>query len=130
MSKPASSPILTASTNCALISSIIARVIATGTWFSDDQAISEGPYSGQLPSSRGLSAPSQPTLVEPFGPEWPSCRQILAAVLACTKSVMRRQAATCPGAYIPVQPGVIRPSGETQVISVNTRPAPPTARAP
>ena len=33
-------------------------------------------------------------------------------------------------AHIPVQPGVMRPSGDTQVISVNTRPAPPMARAP
>src|ERR1700726_3196310 len=43
---------------------------------------------------------------------------------------MRRQAATCASAYMPVQPGVIRPSGDTQVISVMIRPAPPRARAP
>ena len=54
---------------------------------------------------------------------------ILASVSACTKSTMRFQAASCAGAYIPVQPGVMRPSGETQVISVTTRPAPPLARS-
>ena len=31
---------------------------------------------------------------------------------------------------MPVQPSVIRASGETQVISVTTSPAPPSARAP
>ena len=36
----------------------------------------------------------------------------------------------CSGRYIPVQPGEMRPSRVTQVISVNTRPAPPNARVP
>ena len=31
---------------------------------------------------------------------------------------------------MPAQPGVIRPDGETQTISVITSPAPPSARAP
>jgi len=34
------------------------------------------------------------------------------------------------GLYIPVQPGEIRPSRDTSVISLNTSPAPPTARLP
>jgi hypothetical protein len=33
------------------------------------------------------------------------------------------------GKYIPAQPGLIRPSRETSVISVINRPAPPSARA-
>ena len=43
---------------------------------------------------------------------------------------MRRKASRCASFHRPVQPGVMRPSGETQVISTNTRPAPPTAREP
>ena len=31
-------------------------------------------------------------------------------VRSCTKSTIRRQPASCSGAYIPVQPGVIRPA--------------------
>ncbi len=69
--------------------------------------------------------PSQPRRVEPFGPAWPSCRQIFASLCACTKSAIRVQAATCASSYMPAQPGVMRASGPTQVISVNTRPAPP-----
>ena len=95
-----------------------------------DQGTAEGPITCQLPSSSGSSMPSQPSLVEPLGPEWPSCRQILASVCRCTKSTIRVQAATCSSWYMPAQPGVIRPSGVTQVISVKTSPAPPCARAP
>src|SRR5438034_1569010 len=43
---------------------------------------------------------------------------------------MRVQAVTCSGLYIPVQPGVMRPSRLTSVISATTRAAPPTAREP
>ena len=43
---------------------------------------------------------------------------------------MRFQAATCSGLYMPVQPGLIRASRLTSVISVMTSPAPPTARLP
>ena len=32
--------------------------------------------------------PSHMSLVEPFGPEWPSCRQIFARECSCTKSTM------------------------------------------
>src|SRR5205814_10494164 len=39
-------------------------------------------------------------------------------------------AGTCSDLYMPVHPGEIRPSRETSVISVKTRPAPPMARAP
>src|SRR5262245_22292957 len=47
-----------------------------------------------------------------------------------TNSTIRRHAATCASAYIPVQPSVIRASAETFVISDITSPAPPTARLP
>ncbi len=56
--------------------------------------------------------------------------QSFARLCACTKSTMRRQASRCAAFQIPVQPGEMRPSGDTQVISVNTSPAPPVARAP
>src|SRR2546430_15824569 len=46
------------------------------------------------------------------------------------KSTMRFQAATCSRLYMPVQPGLIRPSRLTSVISVITSPAPPIARLP
>ena len=52
------------------------------------------------------------------------------AALPCTKSTMRFQACIWASVYMPAQPGVMRPCGVTQVISVNTRPAPPSARAP
>ena len=39
-------------------------------------------------------------------------------------------ASTCSGAYIPVHPVEMRASGDTHVISVMTRPAPPIARDP
>ncbi len=38
--------------------------------------------------------PSHISLVEPFGPEWPSCRQIFARDDACTKSTMRFHASS------------------------------------
>src|SRR3954447_7752649 len=107
-----------------------ARVIGCGTWLTGDQRTSLADITGQLPSSSGTSFPSQPNLVEPLAPEWPSWRQSFAFEFAWTKSTMRVHAATWAAFHIPVQPGLIRPSGETQVISVKTRPAPPSARSP
>src|SRR6266571_342509 len=43
---------------------------------------------------------------------------------------MRFHAMTCSGLYIPVQPGLMRPSRLTSVISAMTSAAPPTAREP
>ena len=43
---------------------------------------------------------------------------------------MRRHPSTCAGRYIPAQPGEMRPSRLTSVISVITSPAPPIARLP
>ena len=85
---------------------------------------------GQPPSGSGWSMPSHISLVAPLRPAWPSCRQIFAAELACTKSTMRFQAASCASLYSPVQPWVMRASAATQVISVNISPAPPIAREP
>ncbi len=56
---------------------------------------SDAASNGQLPCCSGASISSQPSWVEPFGPECPSWQQILASVSACTKSTMRFQAASC-----------------------------------
>lgn len=77
-----------------------------------------------------MSAPSHGCSAEPLRPAWPSWIPIFAVEFAWTNSTIRRHAAACSGAYIPAQPRVIRPSGETFVISVITSPAPPTAQAP
>ena len=74
--------------------------------------------------------PSHISRVEPLRPAWPSCRQNLVPELAWTKSTMRFQAASWASSYMPVQPGVMRASFDTSVISVNIRPAPPMAREP
>ncbi|MNM96624.1 hypothetical protein D3C81_1091080 [compost metagenome] len=55
---------------------------------------------------------------------------IIASLLACTKSTIRRHASRWVSFHSPGQPGVIRASGDTQVISATTMPAPPSARAP
>ena len=57
------------------------------------------------PSASGASISSQPSCVEPLGPEWPSWMPILASVSACTKSTMRRHAASCASR---VEPGAAR----------------------
>ncbi len=83
-------------------------------------AAGTGRRPASCPAGSGSSMPSHISLVEPLRPEWPSCRPIFAVLAACTKSTMRRQPASCPGVYRPVQPGVIRPSADTQTISVIT----------
>jgi hypothetical protein len=81
--------------------------------------------------SRGWSMPShRREHVEPLRPACASCMPILAGECLWTKSTMRFQAAACLVVYMPAQPGVMRPSAETSVISVITRPAPPMARLP
>src|SRR3546814_18144968 len=87
-------------------------------------------WSSDVCSSDLASIVSHPTCVDPFAPAWPSCRQIFASDCMWTKLVTRRHAATCSGAYMPVHPNVIRASAATHVISVQTSPAPPCARAP
>src|SRR2546423_519065 len=84
----------------------------------------------QLPDSSGSSIPSHISRVEPLRPEWPSWMPIFAPLRSWTNETIRRQDSSCSALYIPVQPGVIRPVGETQTISVITRPAPPSALLP
>ena len=76
----------------------LARVIARGTWLLRDQATAEGASTSQLPLSSGASISSQPSWVEPFGPEWPSWIATLASVSAWMKPTMRFQALSCSGA--------------------------------
>src|SRR5947199_157180 len=90
----------------------------------------EAAMLSQLPSGSGSSIPSHASRVEPLRPAWPSCSPIFAWLWAWTKSTIRFHAGTCSDLYMPVHPGEIRPSRETSVISVKTRPAPPMARAP
>ena len=71
---------------------------------------------------------SQPSCVDPLRPEWPSCMQSFAFELAWQKSTMRLNAAACVSFQSPVSAGEMRASGEGQVISTYTRPAPPMAR--
>ena len=118
MSNPARSAISVAATNCSRTASMSARSISLGTALDADHGMAEADITGQLPSASGRSISSQPSCVLPLRPEWPIWQQILAAVSACTNCVSRRHAASCSGAYNPVHPGVMRPSGETHVISV------------
>ncbi len=90
----------------------------------------DGAQTAQFPAASGWSMPSHISFVEPLRPEWPSWIPILAVDWSCTNPVIRCQAASCPGAYRPAHPGVIRPSADTQTISVITSPAPPSALPP
>ena len=110
--------------------SMSARVISRGGRMPSRNAIGDGAIVSQAPSSSGSSFPSHISFVAPLEPEWPSCRHTLAGLQRCTRSVMRRHATACSGRYMPAQPSEIRASGETHAISVNTSPAPPSARAP
>ena len=82
-----------------------------------------------VPLRERLVDPLPQRRVEPLRPAWASWRAIRAPVCRWTKSTMRRQASTCSGLYIPVQPGLIRPSRLTSVISAMTSPAPPSRAA-
>lgn len=91
----------------------------------------EAAISGQPPDGSGWSSPPcQGRQVAPLGPAWPSCIATLALLWVWMKSTMRCQAAPCASVHSPGQAGVMRASGDTQVISANTSPAPPSARAP
>ena len=65
-----------------------------GRWLAGAHGTSDAAITGQLPSARGASLPSQPSPVDPFPPEWPSCRQTFALLCKWMKSVIRRHAAT------------------------------------
>ena len=60
-----------------------------------DTAAARAPASASCPRGSGWSGCSQPSCVEPLRPECPSCRQIFAGELSCTKSTMRCQASRC-----------------------------------
>ena len=78
-----------------------------------------------LPSS-GLAPAAQAWPSFHSGPS-PCCLRepLMSNVRRRTHSLLQpaTQAASCCGAYSPVQPGVMRPSGDTHVISVYTSPA-------
>ena len=69
----------------------------------------DGATTSQFPSGSGSSMPSHINRVDPFRPECPSCSPMRAVVRSWTKSTMRRHPVSCSGAYIPAQPGVMRP---------------------
>ena len=84
---------------------------------------------GQLSAGSGSSLPSHSRRVEPLRPACASCMPILAG---CRRARSRRCASrppTCSGLYMPAQPGVMRASRLTSVISAITSPAPPTRAA-
>ena len=121
-----------AATKSSRTRSMSARSIARGAC----QPASNGDGRGRRASARRcpsaaaavVALPGRAT--EPLRPACASCMPILAPVCACTKSTMRCQASACASFQIPVQPCVMRPSALTSVVSVITRPAPPTARLP
>jgi hypothetical protein len=90
----------------------------------------DGAMSGQLPLGSGSSSPSHGTQVDPFLPACESWIPILASLSRCTNCTIRSHPSTWAGRYIPAQPGEIRPSRLTSVISVITNPAPPIALLP
>jgi len=59
-------------TNSSRILSISVRVSARGIWFSALHGTAEAAITSQLSEASGASDCSQPSWVEPFGPEWPS----------------------------------------------------------
>ena len=96
-----------------------ARSIAFGVWFARRPGDLGGREDRPVAVGERRVASSQPSWVEPLGPEWPSCMQILASVSAWTKSTMRFQPASCSRRVeCRGSRGVMRPSGVTQVISV------------
>src|ERR1700730_1330686 len=107
-----------------------ALVASRGTWQPAPYGSADGPMTSQLPSGSGSSVPSHISPVEPLRPEWPSCRPIFAVDRWWTKRVIAAHRSRCSSVHSPGQPSVIRPSGDTQVISVITRPAPPRALDP
>ena len=107
------------------------RVIARGTWLRGPYATADGAITSQLrPPGRGSSIPSHISFVEPFRPECPICAPIAHPPCAWANVTIRFHASTWSGRYMPAHPGVILPMSDTQIISVMTNPAPPSARAP
>ena len=106
-----------------------ARFIARGVCRPSANAIADGARISQF-ASPSVWWPSHERVSEPLRPAWPSWTATLDALNSWMKSLTRFHAPTCSGAYMPAQCRLMRPSGSTSVISVMTRPAPPTARLP
>ena len=69
------------------------------------------------PAADDPSFPSPPAW-SPCARNDPAAGRSSAGEWLCTNSTIRCHASRCASFHKPVQPGVIRPSGETQVISV------------
>ena len=66
-------PSAAGSTNCVLHARPCLRASSRAAiWLAGDQARERAPTTCQLPWRSGASISSQPSWVEPFGPEWPS----------------------------------------------------------
>ena len=125
------SPCARRATNSSRTRSMSARVISRGTCMPSRVRDRRGGRStAQSPSASGSSVPShmQPRRALAARSGRAAGRSSRASSW-CTKSTMRRHAATCSSLYIPVQPSVMRASGETQVISVTIRARRRRARA-
>ena len=113
-----------AATNCSRIASSSARSSSRGTWLTPGEYGSgEAPTSGQLPVRQRLVDALPHQLRRALAAGVAELQPIFASDVARARS--RRSAARRPPARrcrCPVQPGVIRPSGETHTISVITRP--------
>ena len=131
-SKPASTASSVARTKASRTRSMSARSIARGVGQSARKGSAEGARVCQAPSSAlsGTSSPSQGCRTSPCGRRAPAgCRSSPPNCRARSRrSASRRRRARAR--YMPAQPGVMRPSALTSVISVMTSPAPPTARLP
>jgi hypothetical protein len=130
MSKPASYDISVARAKASRTLSMSARFMARGVWRPSMNGIADGARISQLAFSPRFLWPSQERVSEPLRPAWASCTATLEALCSWMKSVTRFHAPTCSGEYMPAQCMLMRPSGSTSVISLITRPAPPTARLP
>ena len=129
-SKPTRRPRATIATYSAVTRSMSSRVMARGSASPARKGTALGARVSQaLPSLSGRS-PCQGSVHEPLRPAWPTCRPTRPLPLACIQSTMRFQAASWSSFQRPVQPCVMRPSADTQVISVMTRAAPPVAKLP
>ena len=126
-SKPAASAMRVDAANSAIIVAMSASVSSRGVWLLASYGTADGATISHASASGSGAPPStQGSLHAAFRPACPIWIPIFAAECACTKSVMRFHAGTCSGRYSPVQPGVMRPSGDTAVASQITSPAPPT----
>src|ERR1700704_4044073 len=103
---------------------------AWGNGYLSEYAMALGATGTQAPSSgESFSEPTHGFCVLPFRPACASCMPGTHPWLF-RKCVIRARNSMCASLQIPKSSGLMRPSGVTAVASVNTRPAPPTARLP